>query len=99
MALINAVRGEVRAVLAGAPRKLCLTLGALAELEGAFGVDGLPELAERLRRLSAGDILTVLAALLRGGGETEAAERLATAPVDLREAAEAIAAAFRAASE
>ncbi|HYD45229.1 MAG TPA: GTA-gp10 family protein, partial [Phenylobacterium sp.] len=53
MSLINAVRGEVRALLGGAPRTLCLTLGALAELESAFGVDGLPALAERLRRLSA----------------------------------------------
>lgn len=85
-------------MLAGRSRTLCLTLGALAELEGAFGVDGLPALAERLRRLSAGDLLLVLAALLRGGGETEAAEGLASAPVNLREAVEAIAAAFRAAS-
>lgn len=98
MSLINAVRGEVRALLGGAPRTLCLTLGAMAELESAFGVDGLPALAERLRRLSAADLLIVLAALLRGGGETEAAEGLAGARIDLAEAAEAIAAAFQAAS-
>ena len=98
MSLINAVRGEVRALLAGRSRTLCLTLGALAELESAFGVSSLPELAARLRSLSATDLLIVLAALLRGGGEGEAAEGLAATPVDLREAAEAIAAAFQAAN-
>ena len=49
-------------------------------------------------RTPAADLLIVLAALLRGGGETEAAEGLAGARIDLAEAAEAIAAAFQAAS-
>jgi hypothetical protein len=83
--------------LAGAERRLCLTLGALAELETALEVEGVGPLAERLGRLSARDLITVLAALLRGGGEAEAAEGLAGAAVDFREAVEAVAAAFRAA--
>ena len=89
----NRARGEVVCQIGGEPRRLCLTLGALAELETAFGLDGWEALAERLRRLSARDLTTVLAALLRGGGETVAdLDR-----VDFREAAEAVAAAFTAA--
>lgn len=83
--------------LAGAPRRLCLTLGALAEIEGALEAEGFEALAGRLRRLSAKDLMAVLAALLRGGGEAELAEGLERATVDPREAAEAVAAAFRAA--
>ena len=89
----NRARGEVVCTLAGEPRRLCLTLGALAELETAFAVDGWEALAERLRRLSARDLGTVLAALLRGGGEGE----VDVSVVDFREAAEAVAAAFTAA--
>ena len=94
----NAARGEVTAVLAGEPRRLCLTLGALAEIEGGLGAGGFEALAGRLRRLSAGDLMAVLAALLRGGGEAEFADGLATARVEVREAAQAVAAAFSAAA-
>ena len=93
----NGARGEVVAVLAGAERRLCLTLGALAEIETALRVEGLAGLAARMRRLAAGDVLAVLAALLRGGGEVELAEDLAQAPIELGEAAEAVATAFAAA--
>jgi hypothetical protein len=79
-------------------RRLCLTLGALAELETAFGVMGWAPLSDRLRALSPGDLLTVLAALLRGGGEGEAATALPDAPVDFREAVDAVAKAFAAAA-
>ena len=93
----NGARGEVSARLAGAERKLCLTLGALAEIETALGVEGLDGLAERMRRLSARDLTAVLAALLRGGGERTLAGELDTAAIDPREAAEAVARAFAAA--
>jgi hypothetical protein len=96
---MNGVRGEARVRLAGQERTLCLTLGALAEIETALGVAGLGGLAERMRTLSAGDLTAVLAALLRGGGELALAEGLAAAAVDPREAAEAVAKAFRAAAE
>lgn len=92
----NGARGEVVALLAGAERRLCLTLGALAEIETALGVDGLGALAERMRRLAAKDVLVVLAALLRGGGETALADDLSGAKIDLGEAAEAVAKAFAA---
>jgi hypothetical protein len=59
---------------------LCLTLGALAELEGAFGADDLGALAERLGsgRLTARQMNAIITAGLRGGGhdvrETEVAQ-------------------------
>ena len=52
---VNGVRGEVRATLGGAERRLCLTLGALAEIETGLGVAGVEALAARLRALSAAD--------------------------------------------
>lgn len=94
--MVNGVRGEVAAVLAGAERRLCLTLGALAEIETGLGVAGMAALAERMKALSARDLMVVLAALLRGGGEATLADGLAGAPVDPREAAEAVAKAFAA---
>jgi hypothetical protein len=93
----NGARGEAAAWLAGAERTLCLTLGALAEIETALGVKGFGELAERMRSLSATDLLAVLAALLRGGGETELAKSLEGAAIDPHAAAEAVARAFAAA--
>lgn len=95
---VNRVRGEVAANLAGGERRLCLTLGALAEMESALDCDGLTALAERMRTLSARDLAVVLAALLRGGGEPDLANGLAEAAVDPREAAEAVAKAFAAAT-
>ena len=94
----NGARGEVVAVLAGTERRLCLTLGALAEIETGLGLEGLSGLAERMRALSALDLAVVLAALLRGGGERALADELDRADVDPREAAEAVAKAFAAAA-
>ena len=94
----NAARGEVTALLAGVDRRLCLTLGALAQMETALEVEGVEALAARLRNLSAGDLMVVLAALLRGGGEHALADELDRAGVSPREAARAVAAAFAAAA-
>jgi hypothetical protein len=95
---MNRARGETVARLAGADRRLCLTLGALAEMEAGLGLDGLGALAERMRTLSAQDLTVVLAALLRGGGERELAEKLGEVAIDPRQAAEAVASAFAAAT-
>lgn len=91
----NAARGEAHLQINGAPKKLCLTLGALAQLEAAFDVVSLEELAQRLQRLSAGDSLIVLAALLSGAGEDIALGELARASIDVQAAAQAIDEAFR----
>ncbi len=88
----NPARGEVVVTIAGAPRRLCLTLGALARIEAALGLSDWSQLPERIATLSAGDLSAVLSALLDGGGEpAEIADR-ATAP----EAASALAAALAA---
>ncbi len=93
----NAARGEVLAELAGAPRRLCLTLGALAEIEAALGATGPEALSARMRALSASDLMAVLAALLRGGGDHSLADELAISGVQPKAAADAVAQAFVAA--
>jgi hypothetical protein len=95
---INGIRGETAAMLAGAERRLCLTLGALAEIETALGLESVAALAGRMRTLSGRDLMAVLAALLRGGGEGELAADIGRAAIDPREAAEAVAKAFAAAA-
>jgi hypothetical protein len=69
--MANARRGEIVAELDGAPRRLCLTLGALAELETAFAAEDLSALVARFStgRLSARDMARVIGAGLRGGGQ------------------------------
>ncbi|HVZ05138.1 gene transfer agent family protein [Hyphomicrobium sp.] len=68
--MANRHRGEIEAWLDGSSYKLVLTLGALAELEDAFGDSDMLALASRFEkgRLSAGDCMRVIAAGLRGGG-------------------------------
>ena len=66
----NRRRGEIAAELDGKPYRLCLTLGALAELEAAYAADDLGALVERFSRgrLSALDMIRVIGAGLRGAG-------------------------------
>jgi hypothetical protein len=77
--MVNRHRGEIEAELGGGRRRLCLTLGALAELESAFGADDLSALAERFGngRLSARDAVRVIGAGLRGAGEKITDEEVA----------------------
>jgi hypothetical protein len=79
----NRHRGEVPLHLGGRAFTLCLTLGALAELESAFGVADLAALGERFAggRLSAGDLLKLLAVTLRGGGHAVTDAEVAALPV------------------
>jgi len=94
MAGINRARGEVALLIDGAPRRLCLTLGALAEIEAVLDVGDTDELASRLKHMVARDVIGVLAALLRGGGEPMADADVAMARIDPSDAASAIARAF-----
>ncbi len=72
MSGVNRRRGEVAAELDGKVFRLCLTLGALAELEDAFAAENLNALVERFGtgKLSARDMMRILGAGLRGAGET-----------------------------
>ncbi len=75
----NLYRGEIEAILDGRAHKLCLTLGALAELEAAFGDEDMLALADRFGRgrLSARDAIRVIGAGLRGAGADIADEAVA----------------------
>lgn len=100
--MANFHRGEIEASLGGTQRTLVLTLGALAELESAFGADDLMALAERFGtgRLSARDLVRIIAAGLRGAGESVTDDEVAALRVEdgvtgyVRIAANLIAATF-----
>lgn len=66
----NKHRGEIEATLDGRTYRLVLTLGALAELESAFGDGDMLALAARFEngRLSARDCTRIIAAGLRWAG-------------------------------
>lgn len=68
--MANMHRGEIEARLDGKTFRLCLTLGALAELEAAFGDEDMLALATRFEkgRLSARDCQRIIGAGLRGAG-------------------------------
>lgn len=68
--MANTQRGEISALIEGEERVLCLTLGALAELEARLGAGDLIGLSERFAagRVSARDLTAILGAGLRGGG-------------------------------
>ena len=79
----NRRRGEVALRLGDTRYTLCLTLGALAELEEAFGAQDLMALAERFGtgRLSSRDLLTLLSTALRGGGHAMSDADVANLPL------------------
>lgn len=68
--MVNRHRGEIEAELGGRRFTLCLTLGALAELESAFGETDLVSLVGRFEsgRLCARDLIRIIGCGLRGGG-------------------------------
>lgn len=80
----NPLRGEIAAEIGGETMTLCLTLGALAELEQRLGAGDLNGLAERFGagRISAGDLLAILGAGLRGGGNPVSDDDLARLSVE-----------------
>jgi Protein of unknown function (DUF3356). len=98
----NRRRGEIAATIDGETRLLCLTLGALAELEAALGVSDLSELGTRFAggRLSARDLIAIVGAGLRGAGNVASDADVAEMTVDgglagfARIAAELLAATF-----
>ena len=78
--MVNTIRGEISANLDGKSWVLCLTLGALTELESALEADNLGKLADKFSNgtLRSSDLLKIIAAGLKGGGyelsEQEVAE-------------------------
>lgn len=100
--MANPWRGEVELVIDGVPRRLRLTLGALAELEQALEASSLVALVERFetRTFSSADVLALLEAGLSGGGCRTEARALHHAEIEggpmagARAAAELLARAF-----
>jgi hypothetical protein len=98
--MANAQRGEIAAIIDGEEKVLCLTLGALAELEARLGGGALMGIAARCAagRESARDQIEMLGAGLRGGGNAVTNDDLARMAVEggLRGAAETAARLLRA---
>ncbi|WP_417489503.1 GTA-gp10 family protein [Maricaulis sp.] len=83
--MANPARGETTLEIGGVTHTLCLTLGALAEIEALF---------EGGVRLDARNLVTVLAVLLRGGGSNLTEAELRAAPLDPLAATAAISTCF-----
>jgi hypothetical protein len=81
--MANRHRGEIEAELGGQTYTLCLTLGALAEIEHAYGGEDLIAIAERFEkgRIKASDAIKVIGAGLRGAGFTMQDNEVATLSV------------------
>jgi hypothetical protein len=98
--MANLRRGEISAVIDGEERVLCLTLGALAELEARLQASDLTGLAERFAggRISARDLTAILGAGLRGAGNMISDDDLARMAIEggLKGAAEIAAKLLRA---
>lgn len=96
----NPQRGEISAVFDGEEKVLCLTLGALAELEARLQAGDLVGLSERFAsgRVSARDLTAILGAGLRGAGNAISDDDLARMAIEggLRGAAEIAARLLRA---
>ncbi len=79
----NHHRGEIDCIIGGRRLRLCLTLGALAEIEASFGAEGLAGLGERLAsgRIAMRDVIGILGAAARGAGEDISDETLRALPL------------------
>jgi hypothetical protein len=80
----NIHRGEIAARIGGEERVLCLTLGALAELEARLQAGDLQGLAERFGagRISARDLTAIIGAGLRGAGNAVSDDDLARMSIE-----------------
>ena len=74
----------MEAVIGGEHRVLCLTLGGLAELETAFGAENLNDLAARFSsgNLKSADMIRIIGAGLRGGGNLLSDEDVGLMDID-----------------
>lgn len=95
--MVNKQRGEVFIALNGNEYRLRANLGALAEIEDALELDGLYELDQRLLKMKSKDVMALLQALSKGGGEEIPMEDLMDLEMaDIEAAAEKIGAAISA---
>lgn len=97
--MANTHRGELAAIIGGEEVVLCLTLGALAELEEHLGAADLNGLSERFAsgHVRARDLTAIIGAGLRGGGHKISDDDLARLSIEggLKGAAELAASLLR----
>lgn len=67
----NKQRGEIEFEVNGEKYKLCLTLGALAEIEESLGIDDITKIQDRFTSPKVSDLNKIILALLHGGGHEE----------------------------
>lgn len=72
---LNLVRGEVPLIVKGKTYVLCLTLGALAELERTLELEDLTKVGEVFKAPKASSLMKLLLALLHGGTDPDHPER------------------------
>ncbi|MEQ1887564.1 MAG: gene transfer agent family protein [Alphaproteobacteria bacterium] len=82
--MTNLHRGEISAMLDGRAHTLCLTLGALAELEERLGGKDILALAQRFEtgRITAREAICVIGCGLRGGGNDIQDDQVANMQVE-----------------
>lgn len=82
--MANLHRGEIEAELSGRRYVLCLTLGALAEIEHAYGGEDLLAIAQRFEggRIGATDAIRVIGAGLRGAGNAVSDDEVAAMRIE-----------------
>ncbi|HUF88141.1 MAG TPA: gene transfer agent family protein [Thermohalobaculum sp.] len=82
--MTNPQRGEVAIRINGEERVMRLTLGTLAELEARAEVTSLLGLAEKFEtgRVSASELIALLAAGIRGAGGAVTEEEMASAEIE-----------------
>lgn len=67
----NPIRGEIPLTVQDKTFTLCLTLGALAEIEEKLGIEDLTKIDEVFKAPKASTILELVVALLHGGASAE----------------------------
>ena len=77
--MINTGRGEVALHVGATQYRLCLTLGALAQLEAGRGQD-----------LKAADLVRIRTLLVQGGGHDISEDEVAAWPLAPQDAADAV---------
>ena len=94
---MNTIRGHVSLTLEGQSFPLCLTLGALAEIEVGLKLEKLSDIDARLKQPSVEDLIIILCALIRGGGADMTDAKLRQMRVNFSDVASAISDTFSAA--
>lgn len=95
----NRQRGEVKIEGPGGEEyKLCLTLGAIAQIEEELGVESLTEIDTVMGKARMKDVITIFLALLHGGGHEEVTRKdMMKWDVTIKELMESIRETFKAA--